>query len=320
LEWAKIEIKTTSTGIEIVYGLLAEIGIIGVEIIDPHEMANFFKEPSQDWDYVDENISDSKAEDASIIFYTGTNDEGRKLLNKVEEEVARLKAQASNVHLGSLSIHVEYVNDQNWLHEWKKYFVPLEIGRVSIIPEWDKANHENEIIFRIDPGSAFGTGQHATTKLCIEILQEHIAKKDTVLDVGCGSGILSIISLLMGAQHVVGCDIDASAIEVTQKNAKLNPVDSSRLELYVGDVLANNELQQTILTKKYKLVIANIVADVIIKLAALIPNLLEPGGIFIASGIIDERLDETLHALNACGLSVTDIRKQDGWCALVANG
>jgi len=320
LDWTKIEIKTTNKGSDAITGLLMEAGIHSVEIVDHSEMMAFLSASSSQWDYIDDCLlpqAGHEISDASIIFYLGTDCESIDSINAIKKKLDALKSKENNGDYGSLSITQEIVNDQDWLHEWKKHFTPIRIGRILIVPEWDALSHEGDIVFRIDPGSAFGTGQHATTALCIESLQEHMSLGDAVLDIGCGSGILSIISLLLGAKQVTGCDIDPVAIEVTKKNANLNNIDEESMGLYIGDIITNHELQNKI-NVGYDIIVANIVADVIIKLATLVPALLKSKGIFIASGIIEERLDEVLSALSH--LRISGIKSSDGWCCVVAHG
>jgi len=317
LEWIKLEIKTTSHGTELVTSLLIDMGIYGTEIIDQSEMVSFFAEGSCQWDYVDENlIGLTSSTDVSVIFYLGTDEDSLSLLKRIEEALVVLRQQKE---LGPLSLNTITVDDNDWLHEWKKHFLPFSIGRVLIVPEWDKSTHTSEIKFTIDPGSAFGTGQHATTKLCIEALQEQLCKDAAVLDIGCGSGILSIISLLLGASHVTACDIDPAAVDITKKNANLNPIPPSSLHVYAGDILTSPELKKTIAHHGYDIVIANIVADVIKDLAPLINTYLKPKGLFLASGIISERLDDVISALKGNGLRIIETRELDGWCLVVAS-
>jgi len=316
MKWIKSTIKTSTADAEVVAAMLMGMGIYGVEIKDPSELNAFFASTSSHWDYIDESLLSQHScapqnSEASIIFYLGTDDESRNLLSQIQESL-------NSTQFAGLAIVTEVVDDQSWLHEWKKHFHPIQIGRVLIVPEWDNASHDSDIVFTIDPGSAFGTGQHATTMLCVEALQKHIALDSTVLDIGCGSGILSIISLLLGAQKVVACDIDPSAVEVTKKNAALNPINQGHLEVHAGDILSCPDLQNKIKNRSYNIVVANIVADVIIKLAPVIPNLIDPSGTFVASGIITERLEDVKSALSANNLTINEVKEMDGWCCVVA--
>jgi len=321
LEWLKNTIITSASEVEIITALLMDMGIFGVEIHNHSEMEAFFSSESLGWDYVDDSLlhpqhAAANNAEASIIFYLGTDTESKELLARIRARLHDLPNPTTGPTLTT-----ESVNDQDWLHEWKKHFHPFKIGNVHIVPEWEPANQNiGDIVFTIDPGSAFGTGQHATTMLCIEALQKWLAPGSHVLDIGCGSGILSIISLLLGAKHAVACDIDPAASEITRRNASLNPICPTQLEVRTGDILTDKSLLKAINQKKYDVILANIVADVIIKLAPLIRSLLAPEGIFIASGIIDERLDDVLLALKASSLSISATENSEGWCLVVAHG
>jgi len=312
LDWQKATITTASENIDYITTLLTDMGVQGVEIVDAKEMADYFAQTSQSWDYIDDALLPDKdsAHDstAKVIFYLGTNGDSNAFLNKIKSALAP-----------EHQLTVETVNDQTWLHEWKKYFHPIRIGRVLVVPEWEADKpHDSEIVFIIDPGSAFGTGQHATTILCIKALHRLVSSKSKVLDIGSGSGILSIISRQLGAPQVVGCDIDPAAVEVALKNAQLNNVTDG-LHMYSGNILSDAALLNKI-DSGYDIVIANIVADVIIAIAPMLKGLLNPGGQFIASGIIDQRLQDVLDALAANNLKHVNTESHEGWCCVVANG
>ena len=316
MEWIKATIKTTVPDIESITALLMDMGIFSVEINDPNEVDALINSATPQWDYIDEGLLESrKGNEAALIFYLGTDEESTSLLSQVSQKL-------DNIQGPKCLLTTESVNDQDWLHEWKKHFHPIRVGRVLIVPEWETPkSSEGDVVFTIDPGSAFGTGQHATTMLCIEALQEHIRPGCTILDIGCGSGILSIISLLLDAKKAIACDIDPSAVEVTRKNAVLNPISLSSIEAYTGDILTSPSLQSQIIKHSYDIIIANIVADVIIQLAPLLKSLelLTPGGVLIASGIITERTDEVLQALAASSFTTYEIKNSEGWCCVVAN-
>jgi ribosomal protein L11 methyltransferase len=230
----------------------------------------------------------------------------------------------------------ESADDESWLNEWKKHFKPLRVGRVVIVPEWesytprksstlsfgeaccDFGAAQDEVVFTIDPGSAFGTGQHQTTQLCVSAMQKYISAGDTILDIGCGSGILSIIALLLNAEKVVACDIDpAGAIAATRKNARLNPVDLTRLEVHAGDALSDENLREKICAHKYDVVVANIVADVIVELVPLAKAVLKTGGYFVSSGIIAERASEVVDGFEKSGFKIEQNLSLDGWHCIV---
>lgn len=319
MEWTKIGITTTSAGTEPLTGLLLSCGISGVEIIDPEEYSVFLEQDKSSWDYVDEkmlgNFCSNRTE---VIFYLSADEEGGAALDRIKKRLANFSLPY--IDMGSLAVKEERVDDTIWLNEWKKHFAPIYIGRVAIIPEWEKAPDLPkgiETVFILDPGSAFGTGQHATTYLCVEVLQERLKPGDIMLDAGCGSGILSVIGLLLGAERVVACDIDPSAVSATRKNAALNPVDASRLMILHGNIITDENMRSDIGKRTYDIIAANIVADVVIALLPFIPALLSKGGFFIASGIIDDRAGDVIAALAGSGLAMVSNKEMDGWFCLV---
>ena len=318
MDWIKTSIETTSPGVESVTGLLMSCGINGVEIIDSQERARYFADSTRTWDYADESLMRADSDCAYVIFYVTNDAAGIKLLEDVQQHLQRLTATDNSQDIGTLTLRQESANDETWLHEWKKHFKTIRIGRIVIVPEWiEYMPEDDDIIFRIDPGSAFGTGQHQTTQLCINALQKWINPKDTILDIGCGSGILSIISLLLGASNVCAIDIDpAGAIAATKKNAELNPVDLNLLKVMSGDVLTDVNVRQSV-GIGYDVVVANIVADVIIPLTTLVKEFVKTNGLFIASGIISERLNEVLDAFARANIVVLSQEELEGWHCIV---
>jgi len=320
MEWIKSSIETTSAGVELVTSVLMQCNIAGVEIIDSQERARYFADSARTWDYADESLMVADSESAYVVFYVTANAAGEKQLAEVGAALLRLANYAMGISVGALTMRQEHANDETWLNEWKKHFKPLRIGRVVVVPEWETFVPENDedIIFMIDPGTAFGTGQHQTTQLCVHAVQKWVQAGDVVLDVGCGSGILAIISMLLGASEVYAIDVDpAGAIAATKKNTSLNPVDSARLTIRSGDVLTDESARTDVGYAKYDVVVANIVADVIIPLAPLAAKFAKPGGLFVSSGIISERLDEVLLAFAASNIIVLEVKEMEGWHSVV---
>lgn len=306
MQWIKASIKTTSDNIELVTGILMTCGINSVEIIDAQERAQYFASHTRNWDYADESLLIADTDYAYVVFYVTEDVAGKQLLETVRERI------------DTLPLNIESTNDETWLNEWKKHFKPIRIGRIIIVPEWeDFTPQDNDIVFTIDPGSAFGTGQHQTTQLCISALQKQVIPGDRILDIGCGSGILSIISLLLKASFVCAIDIDpAGAIAATKNNAKLNPININSLEVLSGDILSDETVRKNVGTG-YDVVVANIVADVIIPLAPLANNLAKAGGLFIASGIIGERLDEVKAAFTNNKIEIIAHEELEDWNCVV---
>jgi len=323
MKWQKIQIDTTSAGTDALTGLLLNFGIAGVEIIDPKEFTVFLEQDKSAWDYVDETlVKIPDGDHASVVFYLADDDVGAATLREIEAAIAQFSLP--HIHLGTLKIHTLKVDDADWLDEWKKHFAPIRAGKVLILPAWEVEipiqNPPPEITFTLDPSSAFGTGQHATTFLCVEALQAKLKRGQSLLDAGCGSGILSLIGLLLGAGEVFACDIDPAAITATLKNAELNPIDITRLRVMHGNILTDSTIRSALNGRKFDIITANIVADVVIALLPEIPALLTSGGFFIASGIIDDRVGDVLAALARLNFTVISNEKLDGWHCLVCHG
>ncbi|MCL2204244.1 MAG: 50S ribosomal protein L11 methyltransferase [Defluviitaleaceae bacterium] len=312
MEWIKVCIATPSADTDLLAELILSWGIAGVEIVDPREYRAFLEQDKSAWDYVDESLVHIPDDGcAQVIFYLCADPDGERTLAEI---------QAHLTGMGYPAPHTQRVADTAWLEEWKKHFAPIRVGRVAIVPAWERAQALSppaEITFTLDPGSAFGTGQHASTFLCVEALQERLQPGQSLLDAGCGSGILSVIGLLLGAARVFACDIDPAAITATRKNAELNPVELSRLTAVHGNILTEGAVRDSLAGHTFDIIVANIVADVIIALLPLVPALLAKGGYFIASGIIDERGADVLAALADSGLALVSNKEMDGWLCVV---
>lgn len=309
--WSKNTLYTTTQGIEIVSAFLIEQGVGGVEIRDAQDFENFLGDTEIHWDYVDEELMKLKKAETSITFYLPDNAQGKETLLSIQSGLKALPALCEGVDLGRLELESDTVHEEDWATVWKQYYHPTPIGKkLLIVPSWEDKDTDaaERTKLLLDPGMAFGTGTHSSTKLCLELLQNAVNPGDTMLDVGCGSGILAVAALLLGADTAVGVDIDELAAKIALENAALNRVES-RLVTYVGDLTDK-------VSGQYDVICANIVADVIIRLCPDIPQFLKPGGTFITSGIIDTRKDDVLTAVSANGLKVDEIKEESGWVAL----
>jgi len=299
--WMKINIKLQSPDhIEETCGILAIHDIEEIEIIDPTENLRFLNEGEEhNWDYAEDDILYAKGP-IGVRFF----------LSK-EEADAKMPAVAEALQaIEGVTIEQDLVED-DWSEAWKQHYKPFKVGESIIIrPFWEDYDaKEGEIVFTIDPGHVFGTGQHQSTSLCICLLEKHLQKGDAAFDIGCGSGILATIGLLLGASHTTAIDIDPAAIKMTNINAELNHIDKSKIKTYVLNPLRDP------MEGCYDLVVANIVADVIIPLSPLVAKVIKVGSKFICGGIIDDREEEVTQALQGAGFDILEITKKDNWLA-----
>jgi ribosomal protein L11 methyltransferase len=320
VEWIEVKISTTAEGIEPLTGVLYDMGISGIIISDKDDFAEFLENNRKYWDYVDEELEKLKEADSSITFYLSDDAVGAETLALVKSAMTGLKKTDSEGEYGKLDVIVANVKDEDWSENWKKYFHPLPLGeRVLIVPEWEQENlenPENRVVFTINPGMSFGTGSHESTQMCIEEIEKVVKNGDRILDLGCGSGILSVIALLLGADSAVAVDIDDKAVEVAFANLKLNKLDEGRMKGYAGDITSDEDLRGKI-GGDYEIVVANIVSDVIIAIAPYIRGFMKEGATFICSGIINERQSEVKSALETAGLEVVDVRVRNEWSAII---
>lgn len=318
MDWIKVSVITTNAGIDVVCNFMEELGIDGAEIMDKDDFKEFLENNRKYWDYVDEELERLKEADTKITVYVSDDAEGGKLLKSIKTGIAKLKADDSSGELGALNILTANVRDEDWSENWKQYFKPLKIGRkVLIQPEWQPLDEPTDrTVFKVNPGMTFGTGSHDSTRFCIEEIEESLTPGCSMLDLGCGSGILSIIALLLGAAECTAVDIDPNAVDVAYANLKLNGLDRSRYNVSHGDIIASAEVRARF--GKYDIVAANIVADVIIALSPYVKGFMNDGGTFICSGIINERADAVKDALEAAGLNIIRTKQSDEWTAYTA--
>ena len=254
--WIQAVIYTTSEGIEPVSGRLYQLGINGIEIEDEADFKSFLEENRSAWDYVDEELMQAKACETNIKFYVTADNAGRETIGEVERSLSQLSALDTEGSFGSLRLAFSNVDEEDWANNWKQYFKPLTVGeKILILPEWETLESETDrTIFVINPGMSFGTGSHHTTRLCLERLEKYIKPGMKVLDLGCGSGILSLVALLLGAESATAVDIDPNAAKIARENAERNGIGEDRYRIFAGNVLDDEELVKKISDSRYDLV------------------------------------------------------------------
>ena len=311
MKWLELHIDTTPAGLEPISELLRDQGIEGLVIEDEGEFNTFLEQNRQYWDYVDESLTQEMAGKSRITFYLEDSNAGYTSLAAVRIALSAVKRD--HPEYGSLILSLENVEDADWENNWKAFYKPMEIGdRLIVIPDWEEAEAGDRVALRLNPGLIFGTGSHATTRLCLQALERIVTPGMSVLDLGCGSGILSIAALLLGADRAYGCDIDDKAVDVAYENAALNGIGKDRYTVRAGDVLSDTGLQRD-MGAGYDVVVANIVSDVIIGLAPTARELKKAEGYFLCSGIIDDRAEEVRQKLEAAGLTILETHSSEGW-------
>ena len=306
-EWMEVKVITTSEAVEAVSGIFYNTNVQGVSIEDPEDL-EFKKKHPGDWDYFDESVLSNK-EDAILKGYYKYGENFDGYVKYIKESVAKLGD--FDINKGKGIVTVTKVNEQDWENNWKKYYKPVKVGNNMVVkPLWeDYEKKPDEKIINLNPGMAFGTGTHETTKMCIIALEKYVTEEDTVFDIGCGSGILAITSSLLGAQKVIGVDLDEVAVTSAKENVLHN--DLTNVQILHGDLL-------DVVKGKANVVVANIIADVIIYLCDVIPKVLVSGGYFIASGIINDKKDEVVQKLNQSGFEIIEVTKDGEWTAVVS--
>ena len=313
MNWIDMKIEMDSADIELAMGALMAAGINGFAIQDPREFSEFL-EHTEYYDYIEEDVMRIQEEPAYMTVYLPENAEGKEMLEAAKAALDSIRQNTK----GTLQYTLSGIAEEDWANNWKQYFKPLKIGRrIWIKPSWEALEDAGDrIVLEIDPSSSFGTGTHATTQLCMELLEKHIAPECTVLDMGCGSGILSVAALLLGAGSVEAVDIEENACATARENARRNGLPDAALRLHHGNVLEDGTLADALAARRYDVIVANIVADVIIAMSPLFRRLLALEGRLIASGIITERMEDVSGALEQCGLHVLDVAQKDDWAAL----
>ena len=325
MKWKKFRIKTRTEAEDIIISTLYDIGLEGAQIEDNVPLTALEKEQM----FVD--ILPQMAEDdgtAYLSFFVEETEDGGLLLNgepKTEEDILKavkeeLDGLRDFMDIGEGSIAVDETEDIDWINSWKQYFKQFYVDDILIIPSWEEVKEEDKdrMIIHIDPGTAFGTGMHETTQLCIRQLKKYVTEDTEMLDVGTGSGILSIVALKLGAKHAVGTDLDPCAVPAVEENKEANEIPVQDFDMMIGNIIDDKEVQDAVGYEKYDIVAANILADVLVPLTPVIVNQMKKGGIYITSGIIDQKEETVVKAVKDAGLEVLEVTYQGEWVSVTA--
>lgn len=314
MKWVRFRIKTVTEAEDIIISTLYDIGLEGAQIEDKVPLTALEKEQM----FVD-ILPDIPEDDgkAYLTFYLEEEEDKGTILLQVRKELEEMRAY---LNVGDCTIEESQTEDIDWVNNWKQYFHQFYIDDILVIPSWEKveAKDEDKMVIHIDPGTAFGTGMHETTQLCIRQLKKYVTEGAQILDVGCGSGILGMLALKFGAGYSVGTDLDPCAIDATHENMEVNGIKKDQYEVMIGNIIDDKAVQDAAGYEKYDIVAANILADVLIPLTPVIVRQMKKGGIYITSGIIDDKETAVAEAVRAAGLEVLEINHQGEWVSVTA--
>lgn len=314
MKWKQFRLKTTTQAEDIVSSMLADLGIEGVQIEDKIPLTEQDKEQM----FVDilPDIPDDDGT-AYLTFYLDEEEDVAPVLMNVRKELEDMRAF---LDVGECTIEESETEDVDWVNNWKQYFHQFYIDDILVIPSWENVKPEDsdKMVIHIDPGTAFGTGMHETTQLCIRALKKYVTSETEILDVGFGSGILGMLALKFGAKHSLGTDLDPCAIDATHENMEVNGIRKDQYEVMIGNIIDDKAVQDAVGYEKYDIVAANILADVLVPLTPVIIHQMKPGAVYITSGIIEDKENVVVEAVKAAGLEVLEVNHQGEWVSVVA--
>lgn len=317
MEWLEVFVAIPEEQLEMIESILIyDCDLTGLVIHNADDFNDFVNQPSREWDYIADELVDEKTTQVTgITFYVTNDDDGKKQLALATKTLDELD--------GNFPIDLKNVAEEDWANTWKQFFKPFPVGdKLMVKPSWEELPDDvgDRKVINIDPANVFGTGTHETTKLCLELIENYVDnsgdKVDKLLDIGCGSGILSIGGLLLGINYGDAVDIDPNAINIAYDNCDRNSISREQYKVVAGNILDDDELHKKYSGKGYKLVIANIVADIIIALTKKVPDYIIDDGIFICSGIISERKNDVLESLQKANFEVLETKQEKDWVAI----
>ena len=320
MQWTELTIHTAAQAIDLVCDRLTALGYDSFIVDDEAQFEEFLETSRPYWDYVDDKLRESMRGLSQIRLYLQNGPDVPDTVSTLKSRLEELRQQYPAIDFGTLDIDLAGVRDEDWENSWKQYYQPLPIGRrLLVVPQWLRPeNPEGRVEVLLDPGMIFGTGSHASTQMCMRELERAVQGGERVLDLGSGSGILSITALQLGAAHATGVDIDPKAEEIARRNAEINRLGADRFTALTGDVTRDEAMMQMLASSGWDIVLANIVADVIIPLCRVVPEFLQEQSIFVCSGILDTRLSDVIRAIEGAGMQVLSTERQDDWCRVTA--
>ena len=320
MNWTQVDIYTATPAIDLLSVRLQDLGIRGCMVQDAQDFQEFLEQKDGKWDYLEDGLMELASCETCVTVYLPEDAQGAEMLAALRTMLAQMKAEDTEHQYGRLEAVCSGIREEDWANNWKQYFKQFYVDDILIIPSWEEVKPEDrdKMIIHIDPGTAFGTGMHETTQLCIRQLKKYVTEDTEILDVGCGSGILGMLALKFGAKHSVGTDLDPCAIDATYENMDNNGISRDQYEVMIGNIIDDKEVQDKVGYEKYDIVAANILADVLVPLTPVIIHQLKKGGIYITSGIIEDKEEVVVEAVKKAGLEVLEVNHQGEWVSVTA--